>query len=196
MMGWIGAIELAAHGIAIQLASLTFMVHIGFSQAATVRAGRALGRKDEPSLRRGGITAIGMSALYAVVTSLIFLSIPDTLVSLFIDPNEPERATLLRIGASLVMVAALFQLVDGLQVLALGLLRGVQDTTVPMVMATISYWVIGLPVSYILAFPLGYGAVGLWLGLVIGLAVAAALLLWRFWARSVRIAPGPLAHQL
>ncbi|MDP5085745.1 MAG: MATE family efflux transporter [Yoonia sp.] len=196
MMGWIGAIELAAHGIAIQLASLTFMVHIGFSQAATVRAGRALGRKDEPSLRRGGITAIGMSALYAVVTSLIFLSIPETLVSLFIDPNEPERATLLRIGASLVMVAALFQLVDGLQVLALGLLRGVQDTTVPMVMATISYWVIGLPVSYILAFPLGYGAVGLWLGLVIGLAVAAALLLWRFWARSVRIAPGPLAHQL
>ncbi len=196
MMGWIGAIELAAHGIAIQLASLTFMVHIGFSQAATVRAGRALGRRDEAALRRGGITAIGMSALYAVVTSLIFLSMPETLVSLFIDPNEPERVTLLQIGATLVMVAALFQLVDGLQVLAIGLLRGVQDTTVPMVMATISYWLIGLPVSYILAFPLGYGAVGLWLGLVIGLAVAAALLLWRFWARSVRITPVGLANQL
>ncbi len=196
MMGWIGAIELAAHGIAIQLASLTFMVHIGFSQAATVRAGRALGRRDELLLRRGGITAIGMSALYAVVTSLVFLTLPETLVSLFIDPNEPERANLLRIGASLLMVAALFQLVDGLQVLALGLLRGVQDTTVPMVMATISYWVIGLPVSYLLAFTFGFGAVGLWLGLVIGLAIAAVLLLWRFWGRSVRITPQVLAEQV
>ncbi len=187
MMGWIGAIELAAHGIAIQLASLTFMVHIGFSQAATVRAGRALGRRDEASLRRGGMTAIGLSALFAVVTSAVFLLIPETLVSLFIDPAEPERATLLRVGAGLVMVAALFQVVDALQVMALGLLRGVQDTTVPMVMATISYWVIGLPASYVLAFTLGYGAFGLWLGLVIGLAVAALLLLWRFWGRSVNI---------
>lgn len=196
MMGWIGALELAAHGIAIQLASMTFMVHIGFSQAATVRAGRALGRKDEVALRRGGITAIGMSALFAVLTSAIFLAVPESLVSLFLDPTEPERVTLLRIGASLVMVAALFQLVDGLQVLALGLLRGVQDTTVPMVMATISYWVIGLPASYILAFTLGYGAVGLWLGLVIGLAVAAVFLLWRFWGRSVRITPMSLAKQI
>ncbi len=123
------------------------------------------------------------------MTSAIFLALPETLVSLFIDPDEPERANLLRIGASLVMVAALFQLVDGLQVLALGLLRGVQDTTVPMVMAAISYWIIGLPISYALAFPLGLGAIGLWIGLVIGLAVAAVLLLWRFWGRSVRIAP-------
>lgn len=189
MMGWIGAIELAAHGIAIQLASMTFMVHIGFSQAATVRAGRALGRRDEALLRRGGITAIGMSALFAMLTSLVFLAIPETLVSFFVDPDEPARDMLLRVGASLVIVAALFQLVDGLQVMALGLLRGVQDTTVPMVMATISYWVIGMPTSYLLAFTLGYGAIGLWLGLVIGLAVAAVLLLWRFWGRSVKIAP-------
>ncbi|MEO1638194.1 MAG: MATE family efflux transporter [Pseudomonadota bacterium] len=188
MMGWIGALELAAHGIAIQLASLTFMVHIGFSQAATVRAGRALGRHDEGSLRRGGITAIGMSAGYAVVTSLVFLAIPELLVGVFVDPSDPDRATLIRIGASMIIVAALFQLVDGLQVLALGLLRGVQDTTVPMVMATISYWVVGLPASYVLAFTFGMGPVGLWLGLVIGLALAAVLLLWRFWGRSVHIA--------
>jgi len=193
MVGWIGAIELAAHGIAIQLASLTFMVHIGFSQAATVRAGRALGRRDELSLRRGGITAIGMSALYAVATSLIFLAMPETLVGLFVDPAEPERANLLRIGASLVMVAALFQLVDGLQVVVLGLLRGVQDTAVPMVMAAVSYWLIGLPVSYALAFWLGLGAVGLWFGLVIGLALAALLLSLRFWGRTVKIAPQPVS---
>lgn len=193
MMGWIGPLQLAAHGIALQLAATTFMVHIGFSQAATVRAGRALGRKDESSLRRGGITAIGMSAIYAVITSLIFLAIPETLISLFLDPDEPQRETLLRIGTSLVMVAALFQLVDGFQVLALGLLRGVQDTTVPMVMATISYWVIGLPASYVLAFTLGLGGVGLWLGLVTGLAVAAVLMMWRFWGRSVKITPQVLA---
>ena len=189
MMGWIGAVELAAHGIALQLAGLAFMVHIGFSQAATVRAGRALGRRDEALLRRGGITAIGMSAIYATVTSLIFLSFPEVLVSLFIDPADPARPSLLQVGASLVMIAAIFQLVDGLQVLALGLLRGVQDTTVPMVMATISYWVIGLPASYLLAFQFGLGAIGLWLGLVIGLAVAAVLLLTRFWGRSVKITP-------
>ncbi len=188
MMGWIGALELAAHGIAIQLASLTFMVHIGFSQAATVRAGRALGRRDEVSLRKGGATAITMSAVYAAITSVVFLLMPDVLVSLFVDPTDPDRDALVRIGASLIVVAALFQLVDGLQVMALGLLRGVQDTAVPMVIATVSYWVIGMPVSYVLAFTLGWGGVGLWLGLVIGLAVAAVLLSWRFWGRSVRIA--------
>ncbi len=187
MMGWIGEIELAAHGIAIQLASLTFMVHIGFSQAATVRAGRALGRRDEPLLRRGGITAIAMSAVFAIMTSAVFLLMPETLVALFVDPDEPQRATLLLIGGSLVMVAALFQVVDGAQVMALGLLRGVQDTTVPMYMATFSYWVVGLPASYLLAFTFDMGGVGLWLGLVVGLAVACVLLLWRFWGRSVRI---------
>ncbi len=189
MMGWIGPIELAAHGIAIQLASLTFMVHIGFSQAATVRAGRALGRLDEPNLRRGGITAIGLSALYATATSILFLLIPGTLVALFIDPTEPERLRLLQVGITLVMIAGLFQLVDGLQVVVLGLLRGVQDTTVPMVMAAFSYWVVGLPTSYLLAFKWGLGDVGIWLGLVIGLLVAAILLMWRFWGRSVHIAP-------
>ncbi len=193
MMGWIGEVSLAAHGIAIQLASITFMVHIGLSQAATVRAGRALGRMDEPSLRRGGITAIGLSAVFAVLTSAVFLSIPETLVSLFVDPDEPQRAALLIAGGGLVMVAALFQVVDSAQVMALGLLRGVQDTTVPMYMATISYWVIGLPASYVLAFPLGYDGLGLWLGLVVGLAVAAVLLMWRFWGLSVKIGGGAVA---
>lgn len=188
MMGWIGPIPLAAHGIAIQLAAMTFMVHIGFSQAATVRAGRALGRADETSLRRGGHTAIALSACFALVTSAVFLLFPQSLVALFVDPAEPERAVLLQVGARLVMVAALFQMVDAAQVLALGLLRGVQDTAVPMVMAGFSYWVIGMPASYLLAFPFGLGGVGLWLGLVIGLAVAAVLLLWRFWGRSVKIA--------
>ncbi|MEO9863865.1 MAG: MATE family efflux transporter [Yoonia sp.] len=187
MIGWLGPLPLAAHGIAIQLASLTFMVHIGFSQAATVRAGRALGRRDEDSLRRGGKVAITLSAVFAVFTMFVFFLFPEPLISAFIDPDEPAKAELLKIGVALLACAGLFQVVDALQVMALGLLRGVQDTRVPMVMATISYWLIGLPISYILAFPLGLEGVGLWLGLVVGLAVAAVLLLWRFWGRSVRI---------
>ncbi len=188
MMGWLGAVPLAAHGIALQLASLTFMIHIGFSQAATVRAGRALGRRDEVALRRGGIIAIGWSAVCAFATMVLFFGIPEQLISLFIDPEEPARAELITIGVVLLAAAGLFQVVDALQVMALGLLRGVQDTTVPMVMAVVSYWIIGLPVSYVLAFTWGYGPVGLWAGLVVGLSVAAVLLLWRFWGRSVRIA--------
>ncbi len=194
MMGWIGEIELAAHGIAIQLASMTFMIHIGFSQAATVRAGRALGRQDEPNLRRGAVMAIGLSAVVAFTTVAIFLAIPETLIAAFIDPNEPEKDMLLSVGVSLLAMAALFQVVDALQVMALGLLRGVQDTAVPMVIATISYWVIGMPISYLLAFTLGVGPVGLWLGLVVGLSFAAVFMMWRFWTRSVRITPLKSAH--
>jgi len=185
MMGWIGALPLAAHGIAIQLAGLTFMFHIGMSQAATVRAGRAMGRHDEVGLRRGGIAAIGLSFAFATFTMILFLVIPELLISGFIDPTDPARDTIMGIGVTLLAMAALFQVVDAIQVMALGLLRGVQDTAVPMVMATISYWVIGLPVSYWLAFTLGLGPQGLWLGLVIGLTVASVLLMWRFWGKSV-----------
>lgn len=187
MVGWLGPIPLAAHGIALQLSGLTFMVHIGFSQAATVRAGRALGRRDEFALRRGGLVAIGLSAIFAVTTMVTFILAPEFLIATFLDPQEPARLDVIMIGASLLAVAALFQIVDALQVMALGLLRGVQDTQVPMLMATLSYWVIGLPVSYVLAFPLGFGGVGVWAGLVVGLSVAAILLHWRFWGRSVRI---------
>lgn len=187
MIGWLGTLPLAAHGIAIQLASLTFMVHIGFSQAATVRAGRALGRRDEDGLRRGGIVAIILSAIFAFLTMAVFIIWPEPLIAVFIDPEEPAKADLIKIGIALLACAGLFQVVDALQVMALGLLRGVQDTQVPMIMATFSYWVIGLPVGYVLAFPLGFDGVGLWLGLVVGLSVAAVLLMWRFWGRSVRI---------
>ena len=187
MMGWIGELELAAHGIAIQLASLTFMVHIGLSQVATIRAGRALGRGDRASLKLGGAMAFVLSGIFALVTVLVFLAIPEMLVSLFLSPDEPDRVAVIAVGVALIAMAALFQVVDAAQVMALGLLRGVQDTAVPMVMATVSYWVIGLPVSYVLAFTLEIGPVGLWLGLVVGLSVAAVLLNWRFWWRSAAI---------
>ncbi|MBI1218854.1 MAG: MATE family efflux transporter [Rhodobacteraceae bacterium] len=185
MMGWIGTVELAAHGIALELAGLTFMVHLGLSQAATVRAGRASGR-DPQGLRDGAVAAIALSLGFALFAVTLFLTLPRDLVGLWVNPDDPLAARILAFGARLLAVAALFQFFDALQVMALGLLRGVQDTRVPMIMAALSYWVIGIPASYIIAFPLGLGGVGLWLGLVIGLMCAAALMMARFWRGLTR----------
>jgi MATE family multidrug resistance protein len=106
------------------------------------------------------------------------------IVSVFLDLNKPESAQIIAFGTVLLAVAALFQLADAMQVMALGLLRGIKDTRVPMWIAAISYWVIGIPASYLLAFKAGYGGVGLWLGLVVGLTVAATLLMTRFWVKA------------
>ena len=187
MMGWIGKVELAAHGIALQLAAMAFMFHVGMSQAATIRAGAAMGRRDEADLRRIAKTAIVVSLAFGVAVVALFVSVPAALVSLFIDPAEPARLTLIGIGVTLVYIAALFQFVDATQIVALSLLRGVHDTTVPMWLAIVSYWAIGLPCSYLLGFVAGWGAAGVWMGLVVGLGAAAGLLMWRFWARSVRV---------
>ncbi|MCE5972727.1 MATE family efflux transporter [Sinirhodobacter sp. WL0062] len=181
MMGWIGTRELAAHGIALELASLTFMVHMGLSNAATVRAGRASGARDMTRLRDGALVAQVLSLVFGLVTVVVFLAIPQQLVGLFLDRTNPEAPEIMAFGARLMVVAALFQLFDSTQVMVLGLLRGVHDTRVPMWVATISYWLIGIPSSYVLAFPLGYGGVGLWLGLVIGLACVGLTLSVRFW---------------
>ena len=186
MMGWLGVLPLAAHGIVIQLASMTFVIHLGLSQAATVRAGAAATRKDMAGLRDGARTAIALSFAIAVLTVVLFLSMPEVLVSAFMDPEDPARPDILRIGVGILTMAALFQVVDGLQVVMLGLLRGLQDTRVPMVFATISYWLLGLPASYLFGFVLDLGAKGVWLGLVVGLAAAAVSLFLRFWSQVGR----------
>lgn len=187
MMGWLGPIPLAAHGIALQLASLVFVMHLGLSQAATVRAGQALGRRDEARLRLSARASVTLSIAAALATVLVFVAIPELLVSAFVDPTDPARDEILRIGASLLLVAALFQFVDGGQVIVLGLLRGVLDTRVPMWMAAISYWVIGIPVSYVLGFVVGWNGVGVWVGLTVGLAFACVFLGVRFFGKAVRI---------
>ena len=185
MMGWIGTVELAAHGIALEVAALTFMLHVGLSSAATIRIARFDGRGDRPALRQAAKVAVVISLGLAALSIALFLAVPERIVELFLDLTKPESAAILSYGTALVMLAALFQLADGMQVMALGLLRGVQDTRVPMWLAAVSYWLIGIPCSYVLAFPLGYGGQGLWLGLVVGLFCAAASLMWRFW-RLVR----------
>ncbi|KAF0115410.1 MAG: multidrug resistance protein MATE family [Rhodobacteraceae bacterium] len=185
MMGWIGTVELAAHGIALEVAALTFMLHVGLSSAATIRIARFDGQGNRHALRQAAKVAVVLSLVVAGGSVALFLSLPGTIVALFLDLAKPESAAILAYGSVLLMVAALFQLADGMQVMALGLLRGVQDTRVPMWLAAVSYWLIGIPSSYVLAFRLGYGGVGLWLGLVVGLVCAAASLMWRFW-RLVR----------
>jgi MATE family multidrug resistance protein len=185
IIGLIGTLPLAAHGIALQITAATFMVHVGLSQAATVRAGRAMGRKDWDGLATGAkaVTTLSMGAV--VLAMIAFLTVPELLMAGFLGPDDPDRGTILAIGASLLAVAALFQLVDAGQVMALGLLRGMQDTRWPMYAAAISYWGLGIPASYLLGVTLGYGGVGVWLGLVIGLLFASAALWWRY-ARVLR----------
>ncbi|SFP17726.1 putative efflux protein, MATE family [Tranquillimonas alkanivorans] len=186
MMGWLGTIPLAAHGIALQVSSVTFMVHLGLSNAATIRAGNAAGRGDTEGLRTGAAAVTALSMIAAFLTVALFLGLPEPLIHLFLNPADPDRAAVTAIGSGLLAAAALFQVVDAGQVMALGLLRGVQDTRVPMLIGAVSYWVIGISCSYALGFTLGWGGVGIWLGLAAGLATAAVLLNWRFWTRFAR----------
>lgn len=185
MMGWLGTVALAAHGIALQLASITFMVHLGISNVATIRSGNAYGRRDPQHLARGAITATAMSVLIAMLTIVGFVVWPEPLIDVFMQENEPARDQILAIGIGLLAMAALFQLVDGAQAVALGLLRGVQDTKIPMILAGISYWAVGIPASYLLGFVAGLEGIGVWLGLVVGLGVAAILLNLRFWGATM-----------
>lgn len=185
MMGTLGAVPLAAHGIALNLASITFMIHLGLANVATIRGGNAYGRVDVDDLKRGAQVVIFMSFITAMLTIVVFIGFSETLISLFVAESEPEREAIFEIGVVLLALAALFQLVDGWQAVALGLLRGVQDTLVPAFYAAFSYWIVGMPVAYVLGFELGWDGVGIWLGLVVGLLCAAVLLLFRFWRSSV-----------
>lgn len=186
MVGWVGAVPLAAHGVALQLASLAFMLHLGLSQAATVRAGQALGRGDREMLRRTATASILVSTGFAAATALAFVLWPEALLGLFVDPADPARPEVIAVGSALLMLAAVFALFDGLQVLGMGLLRGIQDTAVPFAIAALSYWGVGLPLAYVLGFVAGGEEIGVWLGLVISLVVASALLMVRFWRRAAR----------
>ncbi|MCK0166087.1 MATE family efflux transporter [Jannaschia sp. S6380] len=180
MMGWLGTVALAAHGIAIQIAALTFMVHLGLSSAVTVRVGRAWGQGDGVGLRRAALAASILSAVAVVLAVILYLGGGPWIIGLFLDPADPMAPEILILGVHLLVLAALFQLVDAGQVMSLGMLRGIQDTQLPMIYAIVSYWALGIPASYVLGFLFGMGPTGIWLGLVVGLAAATAALLARF----------------
>lgn len=193
MMGWIGTVPLAAHGIALQIISALFMIPYGLSAAGTVRVGHALGRRDPVGLDRAGKTVLALSVAFALFGAALIWIAPRTLIGLFLSDTEPEAEAILHTGSVLLAVAAVFQLADTLQVVSVGLLRGLRDTRVPMAIAIFSYWGLGLPSAYLLGFTFGFAGAGVWAGLAIGLAVAATLLTARFLRRDrldlVRYAP-------
>lgn len=184
LQGWIGQDAVAAHAIALQLASISFMVPLGLSQAATVRVGLALGADNPDGIRKAGWTALAGTLIFMSATAALFLAIPHALVRLFLDPANPANAEAITLAVSYLLVAGLFQLFDGAQVTMGAALRGLSDTTMPLVIALFGYWAVGFPVAYVLAFPLGLAGVGIWFGLAAGLAATALILTIRFALRD------------
>lgn len=183
LMGWQGVIPLAAHGIVLQIASLSFMIPYGMSQAATVFVGQSVGRRDDRGIARSAAVALAIALVLAVMTALIFLLLAEPLIHLFLDESLPEAADIVAYGAGLMAVAAAFQIFDFTQVTSVALLRGVSDARVPMLIAVSAYWGIGLPSAWVLSAHTALGGKGVWVGLALGLLFAASLLTWRFYHR-------------
>lgn len=186
LMGLIDEASLAAHAIAIQLASISFMVPLGLNQAVTVRVGLAFGAGDADGISRAGWTAFVMGVGFMTLTALAMFAMPHLLISAFVDTGDAANAEVVALAVVFLAFAGLFQVADGAQAVAAGMLRGLHDTKVPMLYAAIGYWGVGLPLGVVLAFPLGFEGAGIWTGLFLGLAVVALLLLWR-WLRRDRL---------
>lgn len=184
LMGRLGTDELAAHAVALQWASLAFMIPLGLGQATTVRVGNAHGRGDREGVTRAGWAALVVGLGFSAVTSLAFFVVPHALVSAFLDPSDPTNAVPLALAATYLLVAALFQFVDGAQAIAAAILRGLSDTKIPMLVAIFGYWGIGFSTSWLFGFVFGWRGLGVWLGLAAGLAVVAVILAARFAMRD------------
>lgn len=182
-MGWIGAPAVAAHAVALQLAALTFMVPLGLGQAATVRVGMALGRRDQAAITRAGWTAWVIGVGFMGSMAIVMWTIPRPLVTLFLS-GGPQNAVVIGLAVSFLRVAAAFQLVDGAQVIGAGMLRGLHDTRWPLLFALVGYWVVGLGIGSWLAFGADWKGLGIWIGLATGLASVAALMLARWLMRD------------
>lgn len=185
LMGIFGAPSVAAHQIALQIAATAFMVPLALGQATTVRVGLAYGRQDRKGIGLAGWTSFGLSTAFMTFTAVVMFTFPHQLITLFLA-DTPENATVIALGVSFLRIAALFQIVDGWQVVGAGMLRGLHDTRVPMVFALFGYWAIGLGVGVGLAFVMEWRGVGIWTGLAAGLGVVAVLMLWR-WSRRDRL---------
>jgi len=180
VMGSIGTTALAAHQIALQTAAVLFMVPFGIALAATVRVGQAAGRKDPIGTRRAGFAAIVLAAAFMTGMTVIVALARSYIPLLFLGAEAPDAAATVALAATLLVVGASFFIADGTQTVAAGALRGLNDTRLPLLFAAFSFWGVALASGLWLAFPAELGAVGVWIGLSIGLIVYAALLLWRF----------------
>ena len=184
LVGRLGAQALAAHQVALQLASFTFMGALGVAIAGTVRVGQAVGRGDLLGARRAGWTSIGLATAVMIVSAAAFLLFPRALIGVFLDVEVPANAPVVALAAHLLTLAGIFQVFDGLQAGANGALRGLKDTRAPMLIALATYWGLGLTSGAWLAFARGWGAAGLWTGLIVGLAAAGIALALRFHHRT------------
>ena len=184
LMGQFGAVAIAAHSIAIQIAAASFMVPLGIGQAATVRVGIAHGAGLRDDVTRAGWAAFVMAVSFMAAMSVVLLTVPKLLIGAFIDVGIPDNVPVAETAALFLVWAAIFQIADGAQAVGAGMLRGLQDTRVPMLYAAFGYWGVGMPLSLLFAFPLGYGGVGIWVGLASGLAVVAVLMIRRWLRRQ------------
>ena len=182
MVGWLGAKQQAAHQIAINLASISFMAVLGISAAGSIRVGNAVGRKDIKETRRAGFTASFLGASIMFFSGLIFIFFRNFLPTLYINDKD-----VISIASSLLIIAAIFQLSDGFQAVGIGILRGLTDVKIPTAITFIAYWIVGLPVGYLLGFTFNLGVQGVWIGLLSGLTTSAILLTLRFNSRSKHI---------
>ncbi|MDF5738368.1 MULTISPECIES: MATE family efflux transporter [unclassified Nostoc] len=180
IIGQLGTNALAAHQIALQTISISFQIALGISLATTVRVGQLVGQNDLLATRLAGYAGIGIAALSMGVVGITLWLVPKSIISLYIDINDPNNADVVVLAVKLLGVAAIFQIVDGVQVTAGAALRGLQDTRIPLLIGILAYWCIGLFTGYTFGIWSGYGAIGLWWGLAIGLAFAAIIMTWRF----------------
>lgn len=177
MMGWLGTIPLAAHQIALSLVSLSYMMASGISAASTVRVGNQIGQKDGVNLMKVGNTSFLMAIVFMALCSAFYMIFSNFFPTLYVSKEEVE---VIEIAASLLIVAGLFQLSDGVQVVGLGSLRGMSDVKIPTYITFVAYWGMAIPISYVLGFVLDLGPEGIWYGLLIGLTIAAIALYFRF----------------
>jgi len=182
MVGWLGTYQLAAHQIVINLASISFMCALGVSAAGSIRVGNAVGRKNVAEIRRAGFTAIIISASIMGTFGIIFIIFRKVLPSFYID-----NPAVISFASSILIIAALFQVSDGVQAVGIGVLRGLTDVKGPTLITFIAYWVLALPIGYVLGFTFNYGIVGVWIGLFLGLTASALLLTLRFNVKSRHI---------
>ena len=194
LMGLINAASIAAYAIAIQIASISFMIPLGLGQAVTVRVGRAHGAGDADGVSRAGWTAFVLGVGFMALMAAVMILFPYALIGAFIDIDAPENADGGRLAVGFLAFAGLFQIVDGAQAVAGGMLRGLHDTKVPMIFALIGYWGVGLPLGVLLAFHFGLAGNGIWIGLSSGLAVVAVLLLGR-WLRREKLGLSVPGHR-
>lgn len=184
LAGMINKETQAAHQIAISLASISFMICTGLAMAATIRVGNQLGEKNTPALRNAGFSAILQVLTFMTATSILYISLREFLPTLYLNMSDKSSEVIAQSASGLLILAAIFQIPDGIQVTAIGALRGMQDVFIPSIITFVAYWVFALPIAYFLAFHTSLGSKGIWVGLTVGLTISAAFMTYRFHRKS------------